>query len=146
MGRPFDWNAPWKNLVAPKRKYGVVGHGVRRAKRSARGRAAEFGPSGCETHTHHDRARLAVAPTSPALATFGGHLRYCAMASHFPEEIVRTRMAVDQARLSRLATQNAIERSRQSLAETRALLVALRYALGTRTVRRFASSKRRERG
>ena len=90
--------------------------------------------------------KISSSPTSPALATFGGHLRYCAMASHFPEEIVRTRMAVDQARLSRLATQNAIERSRQSLAETRALLVALRYALGTRTVRRFASSKRRERG
>jgi hypothetical protein len=39
------------------------------------------------------------------------------------------RVAVDQARLSRLATQSAIERSRTSLAETRALLVALRYAV-----------------
>jgi hypothetical protein len=44
------------------------------------------------------------------------------------EALVRARVAVDEARLSRLATQSAIERSRTSLAETRALLVALRYA------------------
>jgi hypothetical protein len=44
------------------------------------------------------------------------------------------RVAVDQARLSRLATQSAIERSRTSLAETRALLIALRYAVRGREV------------
>jgi hypothetical protein len=43
-------------------------------------------------------------------------------------------VAVDQARLSRLATQSAIERSRTSLAETRALLVALRFAVRGREV------------
>jgi hypothetical protein len=41
------------------------------------------------------------------------------------EALVRTRIAVDQVRLSRLATQNAIERSRNSLADTRELLAAL---------------------
>jgi hypothetical protein len=44
------------------------------------------------------------------------------------EALVRARMAVDQIRLSRLATQNAIERNRQSLAEMKAILVALRDA------------------
>jgi hypothetical protein len=66
--------------------------------------------------------------------------------SQVPEELVRTGVALDQARLSRLATQNAIERSRQSLAETRALLVALRYALHTDALGRLTSAKRRERG
>jgi hypothetical protein len=42
------------------------------------------------------------------------------------EALVRSRVSVDQIRLSRLATQNAIERSRDSLAEARAALVALR--------------------
>jgi hypothetical protein len=41
------------------------------------------------------------------------------------EALVRARIAVDQVRLSRLATQNAIERNRQSLAEIKALLGAL---------------------
>jgi hypothetical protein len=44
------------------------------------------------------------------------------------EALVRARIAVDQVRLSRLATQNAIERNRQSLAEMKAVLVALRDA------------------
>ena len=44
------------------------------------------------------------------------------------EALVRARIAVDQIRLSRLATQNAIERNRQSLAEMKAILVALRNA------------------
>jgi hypothetical protein len=44
------------------------------------------------------------------------------------EALVRARIAVDQVRLSRLATQNAIERNRQSLAEMKAILVALRDA------------------
>jgi hypothetical protein len=43
------------------------------------------------------------------------------------ENLLKTRVAVDQARLSRLATQNAIGRSRTALAETIALLVDLRY-------------------
>jgi hypothetical protein len=42
------------------------------------------------------------------------------------EALVRARIAVDQVRFSRLATQNAIERNRQSLAEMKAILVALR--------------------
>jgi hypothetical protein len=45
------------------------------------------------------------------------------------ETLLRTRVAVDQVMLSRLATQSAIERSRNSLAETRALLVALQFAV-----------------
>ena len=44
------------------------------------------------------------------------------------EALVRARIAVDQVRFSRLATQNAIERNRQSLAEMKAILVALRDA------------------
>jgi hypothetical protein len=44
------------------------------------------------------------------------------------EALVRARIAVDQVRLSRLATQNAIERNRQSLAEMKAILVAIRVA------------------
>ena len=43
--------------------------------------------------------------------------------------LVRTRLAVDQVRFARLATQNSIGRSWHSLAETRALLIALRNAL-----------------
>jgi len=44
------------------------------------------------------------------------------------EALVRARVAVDQIRLSRLATQNAIDRSRDSLAETRLAVVALKRA------------------
>ena len=56
---------------------------------------------------------------------------------HSEEGLVRTRIAVDQVRLSRLATQNSIERSRHSLAETRALLIALQNALLARQQKRF---------
>jgi hypothetical protein len=52
-----------------------------------------------------------------------------------PETLLRTRVAVDQVMLSRLATQSAIERSRNSLAETRALLVALQFAIIDRVAR-----------
>jgi hypothetical protein len=52
------------------------------------------------------------------------------------ETLLRTRVAVDQVMLSRLATQSAIERSRTSLAETRALLVALRFAVRDRVAQR----------
>jgi hypothetical protein len=48
------------------------------------------------------------------------------------EGLVKTRIAIDQTRLSRLATQNSIERSRRSLAETRTVLNALRDALLSR--------------
>jgi hypothetical protein len=44
------------------------------------------------------------------------------------EALVRARVLVDQIRLSRLATQNAIMRSRKSLAETRAALVVMKHA------------------
>jgi hypothetical protein len=50
----------------------------------------------------------------------------------FSETLLRTRVAVDQVMLSRLATQSAIERSRTSLAKTRSLLVALRFAVRDR--------------
>ena len=45
------------------------------------------------------------------------------------EALVKARVAVDQIRLSKLATQNAIERSRESLAETSAALVAFKHDL-----------------
>jgi hypothetical protein len=48
------------------------------------------------------------------------------------EGLVKTRIALDQVRLSRLATQNSIERSRHSLAEMRSVLNALRNALLSR--------------
>jgi len=44
------------------------------------------------------------------------------------EALVRVRVLVDQIRLSRRATQHAIERSRESLAETSAALVAIKDA------------------
>lgn len=44
------------------------------------------------------------------------------------EALVRARVSVDQIRLSRLATQSAIERSRDSLSEARAALVAMKHA------------------
>lgn len=47
------------------------------------------------------------------------------------EALVRARVSVDQIRRSRLITQNAIGRSRASLAETRAALVAMKLALST---------------
>jgi hypothetical protein len=50
------------------------------------------------------------------------------MKSSPHEALVRARIAVDQVRLSRLATQNAIERNRQSLTEIKTLLAAFRDA------------------
>jgi hypothetical protein len=41
---------------------------------------------------------------------------------------MRARVAIDQVRLSRLATQSAIERSRESLAQTKSALAAFRHA------------------
>ena len=52
--------------------------------------------------------------------------------SNCPEAVLRARVAIDQVRLSRLATQSAIERSRASLAEARRLLVALQFAVKNR--------------
>jgi hypothetical protein len=43
------------------------------------------------------------------------------------ESIARTCEAIDRVRRSRTATRHAIERSRKSLHETQALLVALRH-------------------
>jgi hypothetical protein len=64
------------------------------------------------------------------------------------EALVRARIAVDQVRLSRLATQNAIERNRQSLAEMKAVLVALRdaesSALRMKVQRRINAMKLRQ--
>jgi hypothetical protein len=45
------------------------------------------------------------------------------------ESIARTCEAIDRVRLSRAATRHAIERSRKSLHETQALLVALRHSI-----------------
>ena len=58
------------------------------------------------------------------------------------EVLLKARVAVDQVRLSRLATQNAIERSRESLAATRAALVSLRDA-HHRCVRKFRGGSTR---
>jgi hypothetical protein len=44
------------------------------------------------------------------------------------EALVRARVSVDQIRLSRLATQSAIKRSRDSLSETRAALVTVQHS------------------
>ena len=52
--------------------------------------------------------------------------RFSAVAQ--TEALVRARVSVDQIRLSRLATQSAIERSRDSLSEARAALVAMKHA------------------
>jgi len=63
------------------------------------------------------------------METHSDHVRYNAMTKPTPTEaLVRARVAVDQIRLSRLATQNAIDRSRDSLAETRLAVVALKHA------------------
>jgi hypothetical protein len=45
-----------------------------------------------------------------------------------PQVLLKTQVAVEQVRFSRLETQIAIGRTRQSLAETRALIVALKFA------------------
>ena len=59
------------------------------------------------------------------------------------EVLLKTRVAVDRVRLSRLATQNAIERSREFLAETRAALVSLRDAHHHRLHRRLRQKVQR---
>ena len=53
------------------------------------------------------------------------------------EALLRTRVLVDQIRLSKLATQSAIERSRESLAETRAALVTIQDTHSARCVGTF---------
>ena len=64
------------------------------------------------------------------------------------EALVRARIAVDQVRLSRLATRNAIERNRQSLAEMKGVLIALRdadaSALRMKVQRRINAMKLRQ--
>ena len=57
------------------------------------------------------------------------HAQHGAVATVQTEALVKARVAVDQIRLSRLATQNAIERSRASIAETSAALVAIKLDL-----------------
>jgi hypothetical protein len=59
------------------------------------------------------------------------HAKHWAVASSTVQTkaLVKARVLVDQVRLSRLATQNAIERSRESIAETRVALVAIKDAL-----------------
>ena len=57
------------------------------------------------------------------------HAQPWAVATVQTTALVRARLAVDQIRLSRLATQNAIGRSRESIAETSAALVALKHDL-----------------
>jgi hypothetical protein len=57
------------------------------------------------------------------------HAQPWAVATVETKALVRARLAVDQIRLSRLATQNAIGRSRESIAETSAALVALKRDL-----------------
>lgn len=62
------------------------------------------------------------------------------------EALLRTRDGVAQVRRTRLATQKAIEGSRKSLAETRALLVALRYRYLLREkAQRLIGAKKRNR-
>ena len=61
------------------------------------------------------------------------------------ESIARTCEAIDRVRLSRAATQHAIERSRKSLLETQTLLVALRH-LYSGDCRRFAAKYSRMKG
>jgi hypothetical protein len=57
------------------------------------------------------------------------HAKPWVVATVQTQALVRARLAVDQVRLSRLATQNAIGRSRESIAETSAALVALKHDL-----------------
>ena len=72
-----------------------------------------------ECREHAKRWAVASATTNPVLK----------QSLVQTEALVRARVLVDQVRLSRLATQSAIERSRESLAETSAALVALRGIL-----------------
>jgi hypothetical protein len=57
------------------------------------------------------------------------HAKPWAVATVQIEALVKTQLAVDQIRLSRLATQNAIGRSRDTIAETNAALVAFKHDL-----------------
>jgi hypothetical protein len=57
------------------------------------------------------------------------HAKPWAVATVQTEALVKARLAVDHIRLSRLATQNAIGRSRESIAETSAALVAFKHDL-----------------
>jgi transposase len=52
------------------------------------------------------------------------------MTANAAEALESARAGIDQTRLARLTTQSAIQRSRASLAETRAQLVFLRHAVG----------------
>jgi hypothetical protein len=59
-----------------------------------------------------------------------------------PEVLLKTQAAVDQVRFSRLETQIAIQRTRKSLAETRALIVALQFACSPQTSRKTFKRRR----
>jgi hypothetical protein len=59
----------------------------------------------------------------------GERTKLSALATIQTEALVKARLAVDRTRLARLATQNAIGRSRESIAETNAALVALKQDL-----------------
>jgi hypothetical protein len=92
--------------------------------------------------------RSSLRPLSLQYA-LGQRWRFLTMIKPSPHEtLVRARIAVDQVRLSRLATQNAIERNRQSLAEMKAVLVALRdaesSALPMKVQRRINAMKLRQ--
>ncbi len=52
------------------------------------------------------------------------------MTANAAEALESARAGIDQIRLARLTTRSAIQRSRASLAETRAQLVFLRHAVG----------------
>jgi hypothetical protein len=63
------------------------------------------------------------------------------------EVLLKARAAIEQVRSSRFETQIAIERSRQSLAETTALIVALKFGASERhkqTMRKLKRTRRRE--
>jgi hypothetical protein len=62
-----------------------------------------------------------------------------------PQVLLNTRAAVEQVRFSRLETQNAIQRSRQSVAEIKALIVALQSAVRSEG-RNLALKNRRRQG
>jgi len=59
----------------------------------------------------------------------GERAKLSAVATIQTEVLVKALLAVDQTRLARLATQNAIGRSRESIAETNAALVAFKRDL-----------------
>jgi hypothetical protein len=59
------------------------------------------------------------------------------VAANPTEALVRARIAIDQVRLSRLATQSAMERSCDSLAQTRSALAVLRLAYSAAICRKI---------